>query len=249
MLLSCPECAYLDLHHNQCAHHHHCHQHPNHHPPVVPQSDAQAPHRVGGASCWPPLFISLVPFRFVLAPSGHPNNSSTSTHKGAEPSSAQAFSRFTLTDSPTHTHTHSPLSHTHPKHNHLRVHALTHSQTRSLTHSPYKSRIPSLTNSSHSHSHIMQAVARRTTANLRHMLLAGTCPIVPVPNPQLPGELGKKSMQAVHSASGRLTTTDSQPSEAGINAIDSSQKPTQDHPVGELLEGSILVLARRKEGH
>ena len=69
-----------------------------------------------------------------------------------------------------------------------------------------------------------------------------------VPSPILSSP-ARKHMQAVHSASGRLTTTDAQPSEAGINAIDSSQTPIQDHPVGELLEGSILVLARRKEGH
>ena len=56
MQLACPECAYLDLHHHHRAQHHHCHQHPNHHLPVGPQSDVQAPHRVGGASCWPPFF-------------------------------------------------------------------------------------------------------------------------------------------------------------------------------------------------
>ena len=80
------------------------------------------------------------------------------------------------------------------------------------------------------------------------MLLVAHVPCA-ITNPQLPDELGQKHMQAAHSASGRLTITDSQPSEAGINAIDSSQKPTQYHPVGELFDGSILVLARRKEGH
>ena len=105
MQLYCPECAYLDLHHHHRAHHHHCHQHPNHHLPVGPQSDVQAPHRVGGASCWHPLFILIVPFRFVLAPSGQPNNSSTAT-QGRRAQLRPSFSRFTLTDSPTHTHTH-----------------------------------------------------------------------------------------------------------------------------------------------
>ena len=142
-----------------------------------PQSDVQAPHRVGGASCWPPLFILLVPFRFVLAPSGQPNNSSTSTHKGAEPSSAQvSHDSHSPTHPPTHTHSRS-VTLTLNTITYAFIHSLTYSLTHSFTHSPSQSRIPSLTNSSHSHSHIMQAVARRTTANLRHMLLVGACPL------------------------------------------------------------------------
>ena len=211
----------------------------------------QAPHRVGGASCWPPLFILLVPFRFVLAPSGQPNNSSTSTHKGAEPSSAQvSHDSHSPIHPPTHTHT-LTLSHTRPKHNHLRAHSLTHSLTRSLTHSRI---LPPSHAFPHSRTHHIRTPTLCKPWRAERQQTCDTCcwlAHVPcaTPNPQLPGELGKKHMQAAHSASGRLTTTDSQPSEAGINAIDSSQKPTQDHPVGELLEGSILVLARRKEGH
>ena len=54
MQLSCPECAYLDLHHNHRHHRHHCHRHPNNHLPLGPQSDVQAPH---------PFFVGAFPFR------------------------------------------------------------------------------------------------------------------------------------------------------------------------------------------
>ena len=82
------------------------------------------------------------PFHFACAfpvrvgsKSGQPNNSSTSTHKGSEPSSAQvSHDSHSPTHPPTHTHTHT-LSHTHPKHNHLRVHSLTHLLAHSLIHS------------------------------------------------------------------------------------------------------------------
>ena len=205
---------------------------------------------MGGASCWPPLFILIVPFRFVLAPSGQPNNSSTSTHKGAEPSSAQvSHDSHSPTHPPTHTHT-LTLSHTHPKHNHLRVHSLTHLLAHSLIHSFTLPVTNFLT-----HELITFALPHYASRGTQNDSKLATHVVgwhmSPVPSPILssPASLEIKNMQAVHSASGRLTTTDSQPSEAGINAIDSSQKPTQDHPVGELLEGSILVLARRKEGH
>ena len=208
----------------------------------------QAPHRVGGASCWPPLFILLVPFRFVLAPSGQPNNSSTSTHKGAEPSSAQVpHDSHSPTHPPTHTLT---LSHTHPKHNHLRVHSLTHLLAHSLIHSFTLPVMHSLT-----HELITFALPHYASRGTQNDSKLATHVVgwhmSPVPSPILssPASLARTNMQAVHSASGRLTTTDSQPSEAGINAIDSSQKPIQYHPDRKLLEGSILVLARRKEGH
>ena len=128
------------------------------------------------------------PFHFACAfpvrvgsKSGQPNNSSTSTHKGAEPSSAQvSHDSHSPTHPPTHTHTHSrSVTLTLNTITYAFIHSLTYSLTHSCTHSPSQSCIPSLTKSSHSHSHIMQAVARRTTANLRHMLLAGTCPHVP----------------------------------------------------------------------
>ena len=137
------------------------------------------------------LPLSPVPFRFALAPSGHPHNSCTSTRKGAEPNSTHVscidmythwrvcFLALTLsTHRFTHPHTHSrSVTLTLNTITYAFIHSLTYSLTHPFTHSPSQSCIPSLTNSSHSHSHIMQAVARRTTANLRHMLLAGTCPL------------------------------------------------------------------------
>ena len=128
------------------------------------------------------------------------------------------------------------------------IHSLTYSLTHSFTHSPPSHAFP------HSQTHHIRTPTLCKPWHAERQQTCDTCcwlAHVPcaIPNPQLPGELGQKHMQAVHSASGRLTITDSQPSEAGINAIGSSQKPIQDHPVGELLEGSILVLARRKEGH
>jgi hypothetical protein len=72
-----------------------------------------------------------VPFRFALAPSGQPNNSSTSTHKGAEPSSAQVSHD---SHSPLHapTHTYSPsVTLTW----HTTTYAFIHSLTYSLIHS------------------------------------------------------------------------------------------------------------------
>ena len=59
------------------------------------------------------------------------------------------------------------------------TYAFIHSLTHLLAHSPIPFTLPithSLTNSSHSHSHV-QAVVRRTISILRHMLLAGTCPL------------------------------------------------------------------------
>ena len=129
--------------------------------------------RIGWVGFLVGLPVRLCLFRLVLAPIGQPNNSSTSTHKGAEPSSAQvSHDSHSPIHPPTHTLT---LSHTHPKHNHLCVHSLTHLLAHSLI--PFTLPVThSLTNSSHSHSHV-QAVVRRTTASLRHMLLAGTCPL------------------------------------------------------------------------
>jgi len=178
MQLYCTECACIDLHHHRRHHHHHCRQRPNHHLPVGPQSDVDAPHRVGGVSCWPPLFrlclFSFICWLQAVSQIIHPHQHTR------VPSPAPPKILTIHTHRFTHPHT-LTLSHTHPKHNHLCVHSLTHLLAHSLI--PFTLPIThSLTNSSHSHSHV-QAVVRRTTASLRHMLLVGT---------SSPGELGKK---------------------------------------------------------
>ena len=158
--------------------------------------------------------------RFVLAPSSQPNNSSTSTHKGAEPSSAQvSHDSHSPIHPPTHTHSRS-VTLTLNTITCAFIHSLTYSPTHSF-HSPSQSRNPSQTHRIHTPTCKPWCEERQQACDTCCWLAHVPCVI---PNPQLPGELGnKQNMQAVHSANGRfLTTTDSPPSEAGINAIDSN---------------------------